>query len=40
MIDLQGIVLIAGIVIPTLLFVAYVAYDQKKDIKKVNPKTH
>ena len=34
MIDLQGIVLIAGIVIPTLLFVAYVSYDQNKRHKK------
>ena len=34
MIDLQGIVLIAGIVIPTLLFVAYVSYDQKKQREK------
>ncbi len=32
--DIVGLLAIAGIIIPTLLFVAYINYDQKKREKK------
>ena len=32
--DIKGLIMILGIVIPALLFVAYINYDQKKKREK------